>query len=106
MKKSIHPVLQSVSVICANCKAEHFIISTNTKIKVEMCSLCHPFYTGEQKLIDTANKVKDFERRRNTAVERKAEQIPSKVRKSNKVTEIKTDRALTLRDMLKSVQGS
>ena len=71
-----------------------------------MCSNCHPFYTGEQKLIDTANKVKDFERRRTTAAERQSIQIPAKTRKSNKVTEVKTNKALTLRDMLKSVQGS
>lgn len=106
MNKAIQPKTKTVTVVCSTCKTKYEVESTVDSIKVEICSHCHPFYTGEQKIIDTANKVKDFERRKTTASERIAANTkPQKVRKGNKVSEIKADRPLTLRDMLKQAQG-
>jgi large subunit ribosomal protein L31 len=62
MKKGIHPVYQTVKVACA-CGEVFTTQSTKKEIRVEICSKCHPFFTGKQKLLDTAGRVERFERR-------------------------------------------
>jgi large subunit ribosomal protein L31 len=62
MKKKIHPKYYNAKVKCA-CGNEFEIGSTNKEIKVEICSKCHPFFTGKQKLVDTAGRVEKFYRR-------------------------------------------
>lgn len=63
MKKDIHPTYNDkVNVSCA-CGAAFTTGSTLPEIKIEICSACHPFYTGKQKLIDTAKRVEKFEER-------------------------------------------
>jgi len=61
MKKDIHPKYYpncKVSCVCGNTFTTG---STEPEIKVELCSACHPFYTGKQKLVDTARRVEKFE---------------------------------------------
>lgn len=62
MKKNIHPEIYKAAVSCA-CGMEFQILSTKKKIRVEICSKCHPFYTGEQRLVDSAGRVEKFHRR-------------------------------------------
>ncbi len=62
MKKDIHPEYHLASVRCA-CGNEFQVGSTLKEIKVEICSQCHPFYTGKQKLVDTAGRVEKFMRK-------------------------------------------
>ena len=62
MKPGIHPDYHVVTVHCA-CGAEFQTSSTLPEIRVEICSSCHPFYTGKQKIVDTAGKVEKFRRR-------------------------------------------
>lgn len=60
MKKDIHPTYHSdAKVICA-CGHTFTTGSTAKEIRVELCSACHPFYTGKQKLVDTARRVEKF----------------------------------------------
>lgn len=59
MKKDIHPEYHKALVHCA-CGNEFETGSTFKEIKVEICSQCHPFYTGKQKLVDTAGRVERF----------------------------------------------
>ena len=59
MKKDIHPEYHRAKVHCA-CGAEFETGSTLEEINVEICSQCHPFFTGKQKLIDTAGRVERF----------------------------------------------
>ena len=59
MKKEIHPEYHKALVHCA-CGHEFETGSTLKEIKVEICSQCHPFFTGKQKLIDTAGRVERF----------------------------------------------
>ena len=59
MKKNIHPEYQKALVHCA-CGNEFETGSTKKEIKVEICSQCHPFFTGKQKLVDTAGRVEKF----------------------------------------------
>jgi large subunit ribosomal protein L31 len=62
MKPDIHPKYQRLTVVCA-CGNSWETRSTRPSIHVEICSKCHPFYTGKQKLIDTAGRVERFQRR-------------------------------------------
>ena len=62
MKPDIHPEYQLVSVVCA-CGHSFEVRSTARSIHTEICSNCHPFYTGKQKLLDTAGRVEKFKRR-------------------------------------------
>lgn len=62
MKEKIHPKHYNSKVRCA-CGNEFEIGSTQKEIKVEICSKCHPFFTGKQKLVDTAGRVEKFYRR-------------------------------------------
>ena len=62
MKTGIHPEYYVVNVVCA-CGDAFVTRSTNKELRLEICSKCHPFFTGKQKLIDTAGRVERFNRR-------------------------------------------
>ena len=62
MKDGIHPNYQQVTVSCA-CGSTFVTRSTAKQVRLEICSQCHPFYTGRQKLLDTAGRVERFEKR-------------------------------------------
>jgi large subunit ribosomal protein L31 len=62
MKEGIHPNYQRATVHCA-CGSSWETRSTVSDIHVEICSACHPFYTGKQKLVDTAGRVERFRQR-------------------------------------------
>ena len=66
MKKGIHPEYKVIKVACA-CGNIFETRSTYSKdeMKVEICSSCHPFYTGKQKLLDTAGRVEKFNKKYN-----------------------------------------
>ena len=59
MKKDIHPKYFHTVIKCA-CGAKHETRSTEKEIQTDICSECHPFYTGKQKLIDSAGRVDKF----------------------------------------------
>ena len=61
MKKNIHPKYMTAKVVCA-CGNTFSVGSTLPEIRTEICSNCHPFYTGKQNLIDTAGRVERFEK--------------------------------------------
>lgn len=63
MKAGIHPEYVIATVRCS-CGHEFTTRSTKPDLRVEICSECHPFYTGKQKLLDTGGRVERFERRR------------------------------------------
>ncbi len=64
MKENIHPKYQVTTVRCA-CGNEFQTGSVKEGIRVEICSNCHPFYTGKQKLVDTGGRVDRFKKRFN-----------------------------------------
>ena len=59
MKKDIHPEYHKIKAKCA-CGNEVELGSVNSEMSVEICSACHPFFTGKQKLIDSAGRVEKF----------------------------------------------
>ncbi len=62
MKKNIHPEYMEAQVTCS-CGNSFTIGSTKPVLKVELCSKCHPFFTGERRIVDTAKRVEKFKRR-------------------------------------------
>jgi large subunit ribosomal protein L31 len=62
MKAGIHPEYYETDIVCA-CGAVYHTRSTRRDIKIGICAACHPFFTGEQKFIDTAGRVEKFARR-------------------------------------------
>jgi large subunit ribosomal protein L31 len=62
VKNGIHPEYKEVTVSCA-CGEKFVTRSTRKDLRLEICSKCHPFFTGRQKLIDTAGRVERFTRR-------------------------------------------
>ena len=62
MKAGIHPEYVETTITCACGEVIH-TRSTHAQIRVEVCSKCHPFFTGKQKLVDTAGRVERFQRK-------------------------------------------
>ena len=62
MKEGIHPDYHDIEVVCA-CGHRFNTRSTAKEIHVEICSNCHPFYTGQQKILDTAGRVERFRKK-------------------------------------------
>ena len=62
MKQGIHPEYVETSVKCS-CGNTFTTRSTKSDLRVELCSECHPFYTGKQKLVDSGGRIEKFERR-------------------------------------------
>lgn len=62
MKKDIHPLYYDAKIRCA-CGSEFHVGSSKKELEVEICSKCHPLYTGGKKLVDTAGRVEKFKKR-------------------------------------------
>jgi large subunit ribosomal protein L31 len=85
MKKAIHPQYQDIHFICA-CGAK-FIAGSTIKedYKTEICSNCHPFFTGKQKLVDTSGRVDKFNAKMKKAKDIKETKAPKKTKKTKTV---------------------
>lgn len=89
MKKEIHPKYFPKAKIKCACGKEFTFGSTKPEIRVELCSSCHPFYTGKANLIDTAGRVERFRARKEKAskkpirkkTEKKAQKAKAKTKK-------------------------
>lgn len=64
MKPNIHPEFKITTVTCA-CGASFETGSTRENIRVEVCSNCHPFFTGKQRIVDTGGRVEKFRKKHN-----------------------------------------
>ena len=90
MRKDIHPEYnKNAKVVCA-CGNEFLTGSTQKELRVELCSSCHPFYTGKQKLVDTARRVEKFQERAAKKTEKKHASKKSKLtaKKAKKTAKI------------------
>jgi large subunit ribosomal protein L31 len=85
VKESIHPEYHDVEVRCA-CGASWNTRSTKQELHLEICSNCHPFFTGRQKLIDTEGRVERFTRKfgKVTVAERKKKETARQKKTSSK----------------------
>lgn len=78
MKQGIHPTYYDDAKVTCACGAQYSVGSTEKEIKVEICSACHPFYTGKQKLVDTAGRVDKFKAKMEAAAKFQAGKTPKK----------------------------
>lgn len=72
MKKDIHGEYFEDAVVTCACGAKYTVGSTQKEIEVEICSSCHPFYTGQEKVLDTAGRVDRFKKKVAAATAKKA----------------------------------
>ena len=63
MKDKIHPKFYTDAEVTCSCGNKFTTGSTKKQLKVELCSACHPFYTGERRMVDTAGRVERFKQR-------------------------------------------
>jgi len=99
MKASTHPqYFDQAQVVCV-CGNKFTIGSTRDSIHVELCNLCHPFYTGEQKFVDTASRIQKFETKLKTAQTFKATTAKKQAEKKKSQEAPKS-----LREMLQSLK--
>lgn len=80
MKSDIHPKYYPVAKVMCSCGNTFTVGSTQKEIHIEICSACHPFFTGQEKIIDTAGRVEKFKRRAQKAAPEK------KIKKQAKAT--------------------
>ena len=76
MKANIHPEYVEIDVTCA-CGNHWRTRSTKASIRTDICSNCHPFFTGEQRIVDTAGRVERFRRRYARAQSNQQQQAPA-----------------------------
>ncbi len=80
MKKDIHPqYFPEAKAVCA-CGNTFTVGSTKPELNVEICSACHPFYTGKEKLVDTAGRVERFRKLQTKGKEMQAKKVTKKAR--------------------------
>ena len=88
MKKDIHPKFNEGAKVTCACGNTFVVGSTKDEIRVELCNLCHPFYTGKQKFVDTARRVEKFQEKLTrvgtAASARKGKKAKQAVRKETK----------------------
>jgi large subunit ribosomal protein L31 len=73
MKANIHPKTHETTIVCSTCGTNWPTRSTRQNLRVDICSHCHPFYTGEQRIVDTAGQVDRFMRRLQTSQQAQAD---------------------------------
>jgi len=88
MNKDIHPPYYPNAKITCSCGNSFVVGSTKEEIFVEICSACHPFYTGKQKLVDTAKRVDKYNKR----IEAKAKKVVTKTAKKEKQKALKASK--------------
>ena len=94
MKASIHPNYNQDAKVVCSCGNSFTVGSTRDIIHVELCNNCHPFYTGQQKFVDTASRIEKFQKK-----------MEQKKRTPSKKKEDREDfQPLTLREMLQSIK--
>jgi len=97
MKAQIHPqYFTDAKVICSSCGLNYTTGSTKQSIHVEVCSKCHPFYTGEHRFLDTKGAVEKFQKKQQVAAEMKAK----KASIQKKVDEKGERKVKSLRELL------
>lgn len=98
MKKGIHPKYQKTSVTCVNCNEVFEAGSTAQDIRVEVCSKCHPYYTGKETYTQAAGRVERFKQRYGIDEEQKAAK-ETKAKTTKKVEEAPVEEAVLDEDV-------
>jgi large subunit ribosomal protein L31 len=84
MKKDLHPEYNEEAAITCACGNNFVVGSTKKEIRVELCSMCHPFYTGKQKFVDTARRVEKFQEKMTRVKKAASDRKGKKVKRAAK----------------------
>lgn len=98
MKKDIHPQIFTDAVVTCACGNTFVTMSTKKELSVEICSACHPFFTGKKRYIDTEGQIDKFAKRLVKVQDAKTN-AKSKKTKAEKALEAKNKRPMTLKDL-------
>ncbi len=99
MKANIHPkYFGNAQAVCA-CGNRFTVGSTQESIRVELCYKCHPFYTGEQRFVDTASRIQKFQDKQSIA-----HKYQSRIVKKKEIQKQKDSQPKTLREMLQAIR--
>lgn len=101
MKAAIHPDWVETKITCLGCNTTFTSHSTVPEITVEICSNCHPFYTGKQKLVDTAGRVDRFEalRKKSSAIKSQGAKPTKKTKAVKETTDAKATLAAIKKEL-------
>ena len=99
MKANIHPQYFEQAVVVCACGNRFTTGSTLAEIRVELCSKCHPFYTGEQRFVDSASRIQKFQAKQNIAKQYLTKKVKKQEEQKQKDTQPKT-----LREMLMAIK--
>ncbi len=102
MKKELQPKVYTDCVVTCACGNSFVTTSTQPNITVDICSACHPFYTGKQKFVDTEGRIEKFERKLKIAEEKAKDKKKGKDKGKGSQEEKKKKR--TLKEMLEEAQ--
>lgn len=83
MKATIHPQVYEATITCS-CGQTFTASSTKQEIRIDVCSKCHPYFTGEHRFIDTKGRVEEFQKKQKAAAEYKATHKDKKSKKDKK----------------------
>ncbi len=99
MKANIHPQYYNATQVMCVCGNRFTVGSTQEVIHVELCSKCHPFYTGEQRFVDTASRIQKFQKKQEISkqyLSQKVKKVEEQKRRDNAPR--------TLREMLEGIK--
>lgn len=105
MKKDIHPKLNKEVVVTCACGNTFKTMSTLPSITVEICSACHPFYTGQSKFVDTEGRIDKFSKRLKLSEEKKKKAEELKKTKASKKKGPEGSKSLSLKEMLNKAKA-
>ena len=78
MKQEIHPNYEQTTITCGSCGHVLHTRSTKKNIRVEICSNCHPYFTGEKRFVDSAGRIERFKQRYTETATKKSDKTPKK----------------------------
>ncbi len=104
MKPEIHPKLNKECVVTCVCGNQFVTISTLPSIQVEICSNCHPFFTGQQKLVDTEGRVDKFNKRAKRIEDTKISAKSKITKQKTKIDDSKSQKPTTLKELMKQMK--
>lgn len=104
MKKGIHPQFYTDAVVTCACGNSFITTSTKKIISVEICGACHPFYTGQQRFVDTEGRIEKFSKKRKFAEEKKLQTKAASDKTGKKEKQAVEKRSL--KDLLKEAKQS
>ena len=106
MKKDIHPQVYTDCVVTCACGNKFTVGSTVPEMSVEVCSACHPFYTGQMKYVDTAGRVDAFRNKQTKASAKRLSKTEKRKKKKEDRIKRELDRPDTLEELRKRVKGN